>query len=93
MAAGHAATPREKENGERLKQWWLHGEGTKYWVDTPTPWTHLYRALIQHAHMTPPVAKRIASRWFIEEFGFAAGSDLNRVTHGHPPRGHKIGPG
>lgn len=28
-----------------------------------------------------------------EVFGYAAGSDKNRVAHGHPPRGNVIGPG
>lgn len=93
MAAGHAVTPTEEANGARLKNWWLHGPGAALWVNTDKPWTNLYNGLIEHAHMTPTMAKQVASRWFIEEFGFAAGSDKNRVAHGHPPRGKVVGPG
>jgi hypothetical protein len=93
MVAGHAVTPQEQASGARLKQWWLHGEGAALWVDSPRPWTTLVAQLVEKAHMTQAKAKVVASRWFIEEFGFAAGSDLNRVTHGHAPRGKKVGPG
>jgi hypothetical protein len=55
------------------------------------PWTALVAQLTKH--VGPEKAKVFASRWFIEVFGYAAGSDKNRVAHGHPPRGKNIGPG
>jgi hypothetical protein len=44
-------------------------------------------------YLPPDEAKRTAAQWFHEVFGFWPGSDLNRVTHGHPPRGKRVGPG
>jgi len=87
-AAGRDVTPGH----EQLHHYWTRDpEGLAKWADSPTPWTTLV------AHLTPHVgperAKRFASKWFQEVFGFAAGSDLNRVTHGKPPRGHLVGPG
>lgn len=86
-AAGHDVTPGHDE----LHHYWTVGEGLAKWKFSPKPWTTLV------AHLTPHVgperAKVFASRWFHEVFGFYAGSDLNRVTHGKPPRGHKVGPG
>lgn len=86
-AAGADVTPGHDE----LHHYWTHGEGLAKWADSPKPWTTLVALLTPHVGLAR--AKVFASRWFIEVFGFAAGSDLNRVTHGHPPRGHKIGPG
>jgi hypothetical protein len=43
--------------------------------------------------MPPEEATKAASAWFIDVFHFAAGSDMNRVTHGQPPRGKRVGPG
>jgi hypothetical protein len=88
-ALGHDVTPGHDE----LHHYWTLGKGRGEWVDSPKPWTTLVALLVEHAHVPLEVAKTWASRWFIEVFGFAAGSDLNRVTHGHPPRGHKVGPG
>ena len=87
-AAGHDVTPGHDE----LHHYWTRGEGLAKWAESPTPWTTLYHHLLKYAK-TPGEAKRWASRWFIEVFHFAAGSDLNRVTHGKPPRGHRVGPG
>ncbi len=86
-AAGHDTTPGHDE----LHHYWTVGEGRAKWVTSPKPWTTLVALLTPH--VGPEKAKVYASRWFIEVFGFAAGSDLNRVTHGHPPRGHRVGPG
>ena len=91
MAAGKELTPQDAQNTERLHTYWTKGPGLAKWADTDTPWTHLYHELLRF--MPADEAKRTASRWFIEVFGFAAGSDLNRVTHGKPPRGKKVGPG
>lgn len=73
------------------RYWTKDPRGLKKWVKSATPWTTLV------AHLTPKVgvekAKEYASRWFIQVFGYAAGSDKNRVAHGKPPRGKKVGPG
>lgn len=87
-AAGHDTTVGH----DQLHHYWTKDpEGRAKWVDSPRPWTTLV------AHLTPKVgplkAKIFASRWFIEVFGYAAGSDKNRVAHGKKPRGHKVGPG
>ncbi len=85
-AAGHDVTPGHDE----LHHYWLT-EGLPKWADSPKPWTTLVALLTRH--VGPEKAKIYASRWFFEHFGFYAGSDLNRVTHGHKPRGHRVGPG
>jgi hypothetical protein len=86
-ALGHDVTPGH----DQLHHYWTRGEGLAKWVDSPKPWTTLVAELTKY--VGPEKAKVYASRWFIEVFGFAAGSDLNRVTHGKPPRGHLVGPG
>lgn len=91
MVAGRAVTPSEQLSGERLHVYWTKGKGLALWAPMPDPWTELYHHLLKY--LNPDLAKKTASKWFIEVFGFAAGSDKNRVLHGHPPRGHKIGPG
>lgn len=86
-AAGHDVSPGHDE----LHHYWTIGEGRHEWVDSPTPWTTLVALLTPH--VGPEKAKIYASRWFIEVKGYAAGSDENRVAHGHPPRGEHVGPG
>jgi hypothetical protein len=86
-AAGHDTTPGHDE----LHHYWTKGEGLAKWAESPKPWTTLVAHLTKYVGLEK--AKVYASRWFIEVFGYAAGSDKNRVAHGHPPRGHKIGPG
>lgn len=76
---------------ERLHQYWVAGEGLAKWATTPDPWTNLHAELAKY--MPDGEAKRTASQWFHEVMGFWPGSDLNRVTHGKPPRGQKVGPG
>jgi hypothetical protein len=61
------------------------------WADSPKPWTTLREHLLKY--MPPEEATKAASAWFIDVFHFAAGSDMNRVTHGQPPRGKRVGPG
>lgn len=78
-------------NAERLHRYWVAGEGRAKWVDSPTPWTTLEHHLAKY--MPPNEAKRTAAQWFHEVKGYWPGADLNRVAHGHPPRGHRIGPG
>jgi hypothetical protein len=86
-ALGHDVTPGHDE----LHHYWTRGEGLAKWAESPKPWTTLVAHLTKY--VGPEKAKIFASRWFIEVFHFAAGSDLNRVTHGKPPRGHRVGPG
>jgi len=85
--AGKDTTPGHDE----LHHYWTRGEGLAKWAKSPHPWTTLVEHLTKY--VGPEKAKTYASRWFIEVFGFAAGSDLNRVTHGKPPRGKHVGPG
>jgi hypothetical protein len=80
------------QSREQLHAYWTRGEGLAKWADTPRPWTALRAELAQFIH-DPNELDRTTSQWFMDVMGFSAGSDLNRVTHGQPPRGHRIGPG
>jgi len=87
-----AAGKDVKPGNDRLHHFWtVDPEGRAKWVDSPKPWTTLVAHLTRHVGLRK--AKIFASRWFIEVFGYAAGSDKNRVAHGHPPRGNRVGPG
>jgi len=86
-ATGHDTTPGHDE----LHHYWVYGEGLAKWAESPKPWTTLVALLTPH--VGPEKAKTYASRWFFQHFGFYAGSDKNRVLHGKPPRGNKVGPG
>lgn len=93
-AAGHDVTPGHDE----LHHYWTAGPGRALWEASLTPWRTLY-ALVTAAvrkngrAVSPEQIKRWVSRWFIEVKHYAAGSDRNRVEHGKPPRGHRVGPG
>lgn len=78
-------------NAEALHRYWTAGEGLAKWSPTPHPWTSLYHHL--RKYLPDGEAKRTASEWFHEVKGYWSGSDRNRVAHGKPPRGKKIGPG
>lgn len=78
-------------NAAQLHKYWTKGEGLAKWADSAHPWTSLYHHLVKY--MDPEEAKRTAAEWFHDVMGFWPGSDVNRVTHGKPPRGHKVGPG
>lgn len=78
-------------NAKNLKEYWLRGKGAALWIPTKSPWTNLYGHLKKY--MPDEEAKRTAAQWFHEIFHFWPGSDLNRVTHGSPPRGKRIGKG
>lgn len=78
-------------NAQKLKDYWTRGEGLAKWADTPRPWTALHAELSKY--MDDDEATRTASEWFQDVFGFSAASDMNRVVHGQPPRGKKVGPG
>lgn len=56
-----------------LKKYWLHGPGLKKWATKPHPWTALYRHILKHVG-NPEKAKRIASQWFHDHFGYWPGS-------------------
>jgi hypothetical protein len=90
-AAGRDVTPGRDE----LHHYWTRGEGLAKWASSPTPWRTLLAQLVEHVKPPKPltVLKKWTSRWFIEVFGYAAGSDKNRVAHGRPPRGNRVGPG
>jgi len=83
---------RHPADTERLHTYWTKDpRGLAKWADTNEPWTRLFHELSRF--MPPDKAKRTAANWFHDVFHFWPGSDLNRVTHGHPPRGKVIGPG
>lgn len=87
-ALGHDTHP----GGEKLRRYWTESpEGLAKWAESPRPWTTLVSHLVKF--MNPEMAKRVAADWFHRVFHFWPGSDENRVTHGQPPRGHRVGPG
>lgn len=88
MAGIKSLHPRD---AEQLHQYWTRGEGLAKWAKAADPWTELYHHLLKY--LPENEAKRTATEWFHDVFGFYPGSDLNRVTHGKPPRGKRIGPG
>ena len=90
-AAGQDVTPGH----DQLHHYWTRDpEGLARWAESATPWQTLVDNLVEEVKDKPlEVLKKWASRWFIEVFHYAAGSDLNRVNHGHPPRGKLVGPG
>jgi HK97 family phage portal protein len=90
-AAGHDVIPGHDE----LHHYWVAGPGLAEWRGSPKPYTTLVALLQEHVKPPKPLEtyKRWAAAWFHEVFGFWPGSDLNRVTHGHPPRGKRVGPG
>ncbi len=89
-AAGHDVTPGH----DQLHHYWTRDpEGRRRWVHSEHPFTTLVEQLVEHAHITPERAKVWAGAWYKEVFGYSPGSDIARVKHGKPPRGHRIGPG
>lgn len=87
-AAGHDVTPGH----DQLHHYWTADpKGRARWVDSPTPWTTLEHLLEEHVE--PEMAKRLAASFFHDVFHYWPGDDKNRVAHGKPPRGKKIGPG
>ncbi|NUO57248.1 MAG: hypothetical protein HOV78_11320 [Hamadaea sp.] len=79
-------------NNDQLHHYWTRDpRGLEKWVKSDKPWTTLKNHLAKF--VGEERAKRMASQWFFEIFGFHSGSDLNRVAHGKPPRGKVIGPG
>ncbi|WP_341719947.1 hypothetical protein QQG74_09675 [Micromonospora sp. FIMYZ51] len=73
-------TLTEAENN--LRRYWLHGPGLAKWATKPHPWTALYQHLRKHVGSAR--AKRIASQWFKDHFGY---------WPGHRKGANKTGPG
>jgi phage portal protein BeeE len=100
-AAGDAVAARAKgrrapvdHDGSQLHEYWTRDpEGLAKWADSPTPYENLYEHLLTHMDGDADKAHRTAAAWFHDVFHFWPGSDKNRVTHGHPPRGKRVGPG
>ena len=85
-------SPEGAKGAAQLHFYWTKDpRGLAKWASTPDPWTQLFHHLLEF--LSEERAKETASRWFHDVFGFYAGSDLNRVTHGKPPRGKVVGPG
>lgn len=69
MALGHDT----HLGGEQLHHYWTRDpRGLAKWAGSAHPWTSLYTHLVKH--MTSAMAKRCASAWFHEVFGFWPGS-------------------
>lgn len=79
-------------DGTDLHAYWTRGEGLAKWRSSPHPWQTLHAHLAKHI-TDPHKLDATTSAWFIDVFGYAAGSDRNRVEHGHKPRGKRVGPG
>ena len=58
--------------GNNLKKYWLSKEGLAKWATKPHPWTALYHHILKHVG-NPGKAKRIASQWFHDHFGYWPG--------------------
>lgn len=65
------ANPKQGTRGY-LKWWWTQGPGKTRWVGHAHPWTALYRQLVKH--MSIVQAKRTASQWFKDVYGYWPGS-------------------
>lgn len=92
-ASRSASRPTGEHDGTDLHHYWTKDpEGLAKWAASPEPWTTLHEHLAKFIH-DPDKLDRTTSAWFIDVFGYAAGSDKNRVAHGHPPRGKRVGPG
>lgn len=79
-------------DGKELHAYWTRGEGVAKWAESPRPWTTLHEHLKKYIP-DDDEAKRTAAQWFHDVFGFWPGADKNRVAHGQPPRGKRVGPG
>lgn len=82
---------RHPVDSARLHDYWTKGPGLAKWADSKDPWTELYHHLLKY--LPEEIAKRTAAQWFFDVFHYWPGSDANRVAHGSPPRGKRVGPG
>ncbi|MFB6392623.1 2'-5' RNA ligase family protein [Polymorphospora lycopeni] len=62
-------------DGNNLKRYWL-GKGLSRWATKRHPWTTLYRLIRKHVGAAR--AKRIASQWFHDHFGYWPGDRRHR---------------
>lgn len=60
-----------RADSNALKRYWLSKEGLAKWAASPHPWTALYNQL--RKHMNNEMAKRVASQWFHDHFGYWPG--------------------
>jgi 2'-5' RNA ligase len=80
-------------NAQQLHDYWTKNpKGLAKWAEKSKPWTALYHHLLKYIK-DEREAKATAAKWFHDVFHFWPGADLNRVTHGKPPRGKLVGPG
>jgi hypothetical protein len=71
---------RVASDRNKLKDYWIRGEGASKWIGHPHPWTALYRELVKHVGKER--AQRMASQWFKEVYGIWPGE-----RKGKNPRG------
>ncbi len=91
--AAEAVRLAEAFDREQFHHYWVETpEGLAKWAKSDEPWRKLHRHLRKFIH-DPEELDRVTTDWFHDVFHFYPGSDLNRVTHGKPPRGHVVGPG
>lgn len=55
----------------QLRQYWTKGPGLARWANTAHPWTTLVALLTKH--VGPAMAKRLASEYFHDVFGYWPG--------------------
>jgi hypothetical protein len=91
MVTGKEASPQDVKDTERLKTYWTKGEGLAKWAETDHPWTELYHHLAKY--MEPEEAKRTATVWYHDVFGYYPNSAEARAAHGKSPRGGGGGKG
>jgi len=96
-ARGSGADPEASRaaadhDGTDLHAYWTRGEGLAKWRSSPHPWQTLRGHLAKYITDSHKL-DATTSAWFIDVFGYSAGSDRNRVEHGHKPRGKRVGPG
>lgn len=66
------AGPVGDYRARHLHAYWTRGEGLARWINSPHPWTALYRGLLEYIH-DPDEAKRTASQWFHDATGMWSG--------------------
>ncbi|MFJ8690291.1 phage protease [Micromonospora wenchangensis] len=66
-----------------LKRYWLAGPGLKKWATKAHPWTALFRHLRKHVGVER--AKRIASQWFHDHFGYWPGDGRRKTAASAAP--------
>lgn len=86
---GVEATANPKPGSRGFFRWyWCYGPGRAKW----SSWHELYDHIVTKVG-NPDKAARITESWYYAVTGLHGGSDANRVAHGKPPRGKRMGPG